>query len=166
MSFRYVQRLNAAPDGRAVNAFGSDPMVSAMLLEAGAKIDLDYMGSSEFEHGMARVSGNRIANSANDLKIVTQTLVRPEYQEDVHFLCTDDQVDAILPIWHDWTQHPQSKEALAYFKDDKMDMNMVANSETVVGWWAMDEDLIWSREAEVAESIRSAFVVIANRETV
>lgn len=163
MSFRFVQRLNAAPDGRAVNVFGSDPRVAKVLLDAGAKVDLDYMGSSEFENGIAIKSGNRIATAAKGLKIVTQKLVRPTYSEDVHFVCTDEQVEGVLPEWHEWAKSPRSIEPTAYFKDDSRD-SMGTADDSVVGWWAMDEDLIWTRQTEVAENILGAFVTLASQE--
>lgn len=161
MSFRFVQRLNAAPDGRAVNAFGSDPRVAKVLLDAGAKVDLDYMGSSEFESGIAIKSGNRLATVAKDLKIVTQTLVRPTYSEDVHFVCTDEQVEGTLPEWHEWSKAPRSIEPTGYFKDDSRDS---MGGDNIVGWWAMDEDLIWTRQTDVAENILGAFVTLASKE--
>lgn len=161
MSFRFVQRLNAAPDGRMVNVFGSDPRVAKVLLDAGAKVDLDYMGSSEFESGIAIESGNRIATAAKKLKIVTQTLVRPSYSENVHFVCTDEQVEDVLPEWHEWSKAPQSMEPTGYFRDDSSDS---MGGDDIVGWWAMDEDLIWTRQIDVAENILGAFVTLASKE--
>ncbi len=32
--------------------------------------------------------------------------------------------------------------------------------EQVVGWWAIEEYLIWTRELEIAEAIMGAFVSI------
>jgi hypothetical protein len=161
MSFRLVQRLSASPEGRNVNPFGSNPGVSKVLLNAGAQVSLDYMGSSEFEFDTAVKSGNNIVSVAKELKIVTQTLVRPTYSEYVHFVCTDEQATGLLPEWHEWTKDPRNIEPMGYFNDDSMDRIVGLD---VVGWWAMDENLIWTRQIEVAEKILGAFVTLSSKE--
>lgn len=162
MNFYLVQRLEASPEGRVMNAFGSDVGVSKVLLDAGAMFDLADMGSSEFEYGAAAKSGNKIAAVASKLKIVSQQLIRPTYTEEVHFVCTPEQEEDLLPEWHEWTKNPSAIEPMAYFKDSDRD-NIVIDPGRVVGWWALNEDLIWTREAEVAENIKSAFVSLTSQ---
>ncbi|PIZ62972.1 hypothetical protein COY17_01500 [Candidatus Saccharibacteria bacterium CG_4_10_14_0_2_um_filter_52_9] len=102
MSFYTVQRLEAMPGVIPINAFGGDTRVSGMLLQAGAGVQLEYMGSSNFEFDEPLKAANRVARVAHDLKVVTQTLVRPGYSEDVHFVCTEEQAETTVSGWHDW----------------------------------------------------------------
>jgi len=161
MSFHLVQRLEAAPDGQPQNVFGSDIGVSKVLLDAGAGVDLACMGSSEFEMGAVAESGNRIASVANRLKIVTQQLVRPSYTEDVHFVVTDEQVEDTLPEWHTWAEgNPRSLDPTGYFREFA---DFDVYSEDTIAWWALRENLIWSREEKTAENIRVAFVNLTSK---
>lgn len=160
MGFKLVQRLEAAPDGRPRNVFGGEASlwVSKFLLEAGAGVDLEYMGRSEFEDRPTLVgSANRIAVASRDLSVVTRTLVRPTYTEAVHFVCTNEQAEGLLRAWDGWSVRPEPLEPTGYFRDDDSDTR--AGDETV-GWWALKEDLIWSRDQVIAEGIRDAFVTI------
>jgi hypothetical protein len=119
------------------------------------------MFNPEFGVGADARSGNRILRAANRLKIVTQTLARPTYIEDVHFVCTDQQEEETLPEWHKWAKHPDSSiEPTGYIRDDRID-SLGSYGDNPVGWWALNEDLIWSREQEVAENILQAFVTLA-----
>ena len=155
-NFELIQRLTDAPDGRPRNVMG-DPatlQVSKLLLDAGAKVDLDYMGSSEYADPPILIgSANRIANAAQRLKVVTKQVVLPAHAENVSFVCTDEQ-EELIPEWDRWAKNPVSKEPSGYvtFGDDYKD---------IVGWWALSEDLIWTRQEEVAENIRNAFVAVA-----
>lgn len=160
MSFELVQRLTDAPDGRPRNVMGdaASLQVSKILLDAGAKVDLDYMGSYEYADPRTLIgSANRIANAANDLKIVTRQLVIPGHAEDVRFVCTDEQEESLLPEWDEWTKHPHTMEPSGFLGDEDG-----LYSETV-GWWALGEDLIWTRQEETAENIRNAFVAVATQ---
>ncbi len=116
------------------------------------------MANHEFGVDADARSANRIANAASRLKIVTQTLARPTYIEDVHFVCTDEQEEQTLPEWHKWAKHPESSiEPTGYIRDAAID-SLGRDGDNVVGWWALNEDLIWTREEVVAENIIEAFV--------
>jgi hypothetical protein len=157
MSFNLVQRLESAPDGQSQNYhFGADTKVSDVLLGADAQVELAKMGRIEFGFSIPADSGNRIVRAASDLKIVTQTLVRPTYQEDVHFVCTDEQAEETVPEWHAWTEEPIALEPTFYFRDNR-DESPAKYGKKVVGWWALKEDLIWTREESVASNILKAF---------
>lgn len=155
--FELVQRLTDAPDGRPRNIMG-DPAsidVSRLLLDAGAGVDLDYMGS--YEYAMPKIligSANRIANVAPKLKVVTRQLVIPGHEESVSFVCTDEQ-ETLFPEWEQWAEAPNTKEPSGYPVDDN------GLYGEIVGWWALDEDLIWARREETAENIRNAFVTVS-----
>jgi hypothetical protein len=161
--FELVQRLTDAPDGRPRNIMGDEAsvQVSKLLLDAGAGIDLDYMGSYEYATPQILIgSANRIANAAPKLKVVTRQLVIPGHEEPVNFVCTDEQ-QALFTEWDQWVKAPSTKEPSGYPVDENS-----LYSETV-GWWALEEDLIWTRREDVAENIRQAFVeVAANAATV
>jgi len=77
MDFRLVQRLSSAPEGKPVNMLSSNPRISRLLLEHGAEVDLDYMGSAEFEFNETRDSLFRLVDMALDLSIYTQTTFEP-----------------------------------------------------------------------------------------
>jgi len=157
--FSLVQRLAAAPDGMPKNIMG-DPTsryVSRHLLSAGAQVDLEYMARDEFNDPELLVGGaNRIAAAAHRLQIVTRTLTRPGYTEPVHFICTEEQ-RVLFPKWDSWSQDPSTVEPTGYFRD------LGPAYDETVGWWGLEEDLIWTREEEVAETIRAAFVTILER---
>lgn len=134
--------------------------MAGLLIGAGAKIDLAYMNNREFRFDADVRSAKRIVLAANRLKVVTQTLARPTYIEDVSFVCTDEQAEGTLPQWHKWTKAPSSSiEPTGYIRDDTVD-SMGRDAGNVVAWWALNEDLIWTREEAVAENIRQAFVVL------
>jgi hypothetical protein len=82
-------------------------------------------------------------------------LVIPGHTEDVSFVCTDEQAEALLPGWDEWTKNPRTKEPSGYPSDEH------GFYTDTVGWWALGEDLIWARQEETAENIRSAFVAVA-----
>ncbi|HVA10828.1 MAG TPA: hypothetical protein VNG32_01520 [Candidatus Dormibacteraeota bacterium] len=125
---------------------------------------MSEMIDDEFGVGADARSGNRILRAANRLKIVTQTLARPTYIEDVHFVCTDEQEEDILPEWHKWAKyHPESSvEPTGYLRDDRID-SLGSYADNPVGWWALNEDIIWTRKEEVAENIMSAFVNLSHQ---
>jgi hypothetical protein len=158
VSFYLVQRLNNKPEGQPANPFGGNPHVTDLLRGAGAAVELDLMSKGEFDPCVPS-SGWRLMQAAKSLRIVTQQLVRPTYEEDVHFVCTPDQADTVLPDWQEWSQNPNSLVPTGYFKDADSDYK-VYNPERIVGWWALDEDLLWSRDPEIAETLRSALVTI------
>jgi hypothetical protein len=156
--FELVQRLTDAPDGRPRNIMGDPPSieVSKLLLDAGAGVDLGYMGSHEYAMPQILIgSANRIANASSKLKVVTRQLVLPGHEEPVSFVCTDEQ-EALFPEWDQWAKDPHTKEPSGYPVDDK------GLYGEIVGWWALGEDLIWARQEETAENIRNAFVQVAN----
>lgn len=157
--FNLVQRLDTTHDGIPVNPFGSraSQHVSSFLLKAGATVDLAYMGSSEFEDPQILVgAANRIASAAHELQIVTRVLTRPTYSEDVHFLATGEILESEIADWESWTASPSSLEDTGYFKDKPSRVGYAGT----VGWWALNEDLIWTRERSVAENMQAAFVTI------
>lgn len=154
--FELVQRLTDAPDGRPRNVMGEPASmhISKLLLDAGAKVDLDYMGSYDYGNPEVLIpSANRIANAAPRLKVVTRELVLPGHEEPVSFVCTDDQ-EGLFEEWDEWAKTPVTREPSGYPVDES------GFHGDIVGWWALEEDLIWAREAEIAENIRSAFVEI------
>jgi hypothetical protein len=132
--------------------------VARVLFDAGSGVDLAYMDNREFEFDADARSANRIATAASRLKIVTQALATPNYNEDVHFVCTAEQAEQLLPEWHKWAKHPESSiEPTGYIRDNTVD-SLGNGGDNVVGWWALNEDLIWTRDAVVAENIMEAFV--------
>lgn len=158
MAFSLVQRLEAAPDGRCRNPLNDEaPLwVSKFLLDAGAKVDLAYMGRIEFEERPTLIgSANRIAVASKKLNVIKREIEVPRYTGDVHFVCTDEQAEDLLPEWETWAQAPESIEPTGFFDDEDSH-----HFEDVVGWWALNEDLIWTQDAGVAENIRGAFVTI------
>jgi hypothetical protein len=129
--------------------------VSKLLLDAGGGVDLDYMGSYDYSDPPTLIgSANRIANAAPRLKVVTRELVLPGHEEEaISFVCTDEQ-EGLFAAWDEWVKAPHTKEPSGFPADEN------GFYESVVGWWALGEDLIWSRREEVAENIRTAFVEI------
>ncbi|MEO6761790.1 MAG: hypothetical protein ABI220_05505 [Candidatus Saccharimonadales bacterium] len=162
MSFELVQRLTASPSGRRVNVLGSNPRVARVLLDAGAGVDLDYMGSSEFEGRVVEWSAARIASVAKKLRVVTRAFVQPDQTENIYFVCTDRQATVTLPEWSEWANNHYSLEPTGFFRGDATDRVLDSSAEPVA-WWALTEDLIWSRKPEVADNIKSAFAAVALR---
>jgi hypothetical protein len=158
--FELVQRLTDAPDSRPRNIFG-DPAsieVSRILLNLGARIDLAYMGSYEYaDPKILLASANRIAKAAPKLKIITQQLVIPGVpDESVNFVCTEAQQESLLSEWETWVENPRTLEPSGYPTDHD------GVFKDTVGWWALGEDLIWTRQEEIAENIRGAFVKVSS----
>jgi hypothetical protein len=167
--FDLVQRLNQLPPPRepaspiegalmtiGANGWGSvSPMDSDLDPVRRAGLGFDYMGASEFEWGAIPDSAKRIISNVSRLAVVTNTLVRPTYEEPVHFVCTDEQAETVLPIWHEWSKNPRSLERPNYFKD--ADYDHISKYNDVVAWWALNEDIIWTREQGLAEKIKEGF---------
>jgi hypothetical protein len=120
-----------------------------------ADLGFDYMGSSEFEFGAIPQSARRIVANISRLAVVTNTLVRPTYEEPVHFVCTDEQAETILPVWHEWSQNPRSLERPHYFRD--ADRDSIWEGDRTVAWWALNEDLLWTRDEGLAEKLKEGF---------
>lgn len=157
-NFWLVQRLEEAHKGRHDNPFQDDDNVASTL---NAQFNLDYMGAAEFEYGAVPKSGNRIAKTARHLRIVTHQIVTPNFEESVHFICTSEQEEGLLPEWHEWAKNPQTKENTFYFNSRDGWPYTGEYARNYVGWWALNEDIIWTREESRAESIRQAFVDLA-----
>ncbi len=167
--FDLVQRLERLPPPRET----TNPVMTAAISASasgmgsvsprevrvdpirGAGLGFDYMGSSEFEMGAIPQSARRIIASAAELTVVTSTLVRPTYEEPVHFVCTYDPVETVLPNWHEWSKDPRSRERPHYFRDS--DRDNVWSKDRTAAWWALNEDLIWTRERDLAEKIKDGF---------
>ena len=161
--FNLVQRLEATQSEVPINPLGGPAClrVSGFILNAGAKFDLAYMGGSEFEEPRTLIgAANRIASAAHRLKIVTRKITRPSYSEDVHFIATEETLADALPVWGTWAgaENPRTREPIGYFRD----LGDADAYESTVGWWALDEDVIWSREREIAGNIKDTFVNILN----
>jgi hypothetical protein len=120
-----------------------------------AGLGFDYMGSSEFEWGAIPESARRIVANIRRLEVVSATLVRQSYEEPVHFVCTKAQAETILPVWHEWSQNPRSLERPHYFRD--ADSDGVYESDRTVAWWALNEDLLWTRDLVLAEKLKEGF---------
>lgn len=161
MNFHRIQRLVEQPAGRPINPFGGNPHVTRLLNDAGAPVALDLMSKAEFDPGPVAQAGFRMMNVASGLRVVTRQLVLPARTEDVHFVCTDEQVETTLPAWDRWAAEPQTIAPTAFFPDRPEDLRDVRRPEAVVGWWALDADVVWTRDGELAENIRGAFVTIA-----
>lgn len=174
LRFDLVQRLNQLPPPREG---GNDSPVARALLEASAngmgavspmdsntepirraELGFDYMGAAEFEFGAIPDSADRIVSDTDGLEVVSATLVRPTYEEPVHFVCTSEQAATVLPLWQEWTQNPnpRSLERPHYFRDAKEDG--VPEDDRTVAWWALNEDLLWARDITVAEKLKQAFI--------
>lgn len=151
--FDLVQRLQQPPYSRDPSAVG--PMDRDIDPISRTGLEFDYMGSAEFEYGTISDAAQRIVSNAGRLKIVTDTLVRPTYEEPVHFVCTDEQAETVLPVWHEWSKNPRSLERPQYFKDSDID-NVYEWSRTV-GWWALNEGLLWTRDIALAEKLKEGF---------
>lgn len=163
--FDLVQRLEQLPSQpENTNQTGE----SSATIGASSPMDRDtdpiwraglrygYMGSSEFENGAIAESAHRIVSNMGRLAVVTDTLMRPTYKELVHFVCTDEQAGTILPVWHDWSQNPTTRERPHYFKDADEDI-VVYEYDITVAWWALNEDLLWTRDEALAEEIAGGF---------
>lgn len=157
MSFYRIQRLSAIPNEVVYYPFGNSDGVTKPLADAGAGVRLDYMGWHQSIESTVSESGNRIAMVADELKIVTQRLVRPTYEEDAHFILTEKQADDALPEWQEWTRSPSTAEATGYFEDMK---DYKYFGRETVAWWAIQQDVIWTRQKRVAENILGALVQI------
>lgn len=156
MSFELVQRITDAPNGHPRNIMGAESSirVSQILRDAGAIVDLDYMGSYEYEDPRTLIqSANSIANAGSKLKVVTDQRRTGKLPNLVHFVCTSEQAADLIPSWHSWTLQPRTKEPTGYFEEE--------GYENVIGWWALNEDLIWTRESQDAIAIRDAFVALS-----
>jgi hypothetical protein len=160
--FWLVQRLEETPQRRYDNPFGGDTNVAKTL---DAQFRLDYMGSAEFEFGAVPQSANRIHQVANRLKVVTQNVVTPVFEEPVHFICTSEQEEETLPAWQEWVKAPHSLEDTYYFRSRDKWPYTDQDKLNYVGWWALEEDIIWTRDAGRAEGIRQAFVNLAQAHT-
>jgi hypothetical protein len=160
MSFEKVHRLEANPGTITRNPFGDTIVLAKIMLDSGAGVEPSYVGHFEYAQGAADSAIRRSEEeTAASLQVVTQDFRRPTGVEPIHFVCTDQQVESVLPVWHAWagSERPQTQVPIG-FLPGMAGNDMIPGSENVATWWGMSDDIIWTRSAGIAENIRQSFV--------
>lgn len=126
--------------------------ISSLLQKAGAPVALAYMGRAQYENPEVLLgSANSFASAADDLTIQPHAAAKGHAQS--YFLGTEAHLDNILPRWNAWALKPDTLEP-TYFSKGK------STHERTIGWWAMQENLIWAVEESTVEAIRKALVTL------
>lgn len=156
-----VQRLEDASNKQWVSPYGGNANTSYQLMSAGAGVDLDYMGNAQFEYGASEKSLDRMLRTAGQLRLVTRRLVRPTYEEPAYLVVPGDDAAAQKAItrWEQWSRHPHTMEATGYFQD--LPQDAVHTSLPIVGWWDIEDDIMWARNPEVAIHMFGALARLA-----
>lgn len=145
MSFELIQRLVEAPEDYEPPKRGDTAKIADLLLNAGVCLDQTTLPGCASQNALYG-SITRMRRDGSQLKVVKGNLILPDFEEEMHFLGARF-LDIYLP-----------EKALVLDEEHKKCIGENQNpGNTTVGWWALGEDIIWTRRQETAENIREVF---------